>query len=531
MAEIFIEGVGVFEIEGDEPNERETAALLEIQGLKAPAQAAPEPAPEEDPGTGKGPLGIVSPDVRESVRGAVEEQPGLLQLLTELSPSIGGAIAGAGVGAVGGPIGVVAGAAIGGLAGEAAGQEVGLAPASTTNLVLAGTGPIGGTVAGGIFKGLRRGVGSLASLHFAKAARARVAAKSAGLEVQSLGARILDKTTGLMSSPSGDLFAAARRAGIIVDGTAVEGTRKAIGELLAELAPVKSFSEVKEAIGVLNQLNATIGVGDISFDTLIRARQLLGAAVKRAESSAGIRFGTAKKAFKAIATDMDNLVTHAPRRTRRTARIAKAATGRAKLEFSVRELEAGVAQFLKPVASGEGVQINMAGFSKWLLDITNKRSKKFDKNFTSALADDLPGIKKRVGELAKILEAGSPGGPGSLVVRAAGAKAARNFFLGGAAGFAVTGNPLIGAAAGIAGASIPEILTAALANNTGAAILNALAQLGRGNIDTKMWALLGEFVARSAGEGEETSTFGDKAALSRSTSVQGVDETAPGVIN
>ena len=61
-------------------------------------------------------------DARQDVRETIERQPGILQFLAEIGPSVGLGIGGAALGGlVAGPPGAIAGGIIGSLGGETAG--------------------------------------------------------------------------------------------------------------------------------------------------------------------------------------------------------------------------------------------------------------------------------------------------------------------------------------------------------------------------------------------------------------------------
>ena len=108
MGEIFVEGLGIVEIEGDTPNEAETRIILKATRDLEETNAPPIPDPVKPPlGIGEipleelaeeGPLGLVSRDVRGAVGRAVKDLPGLFPLLAEMTP----ATIGTGVGATAG---------------------------------------------------------------------------------------------------------------------------------------------------------------------------------------------------------------------------------------------------------------------------------------------------------------------------------------------------------------------------------------------------------------------------------------------
>ena len=512
MTEIFIEGLGVIEIAGDSPTEEESRVILnsirEIDeviemetrigiGPPEPSPVEPqEPAGPQEPV--EGPLGLVPTDVRGEVRETVKSAPGLFPLLAEMTPSVIGAGVGGTIGfGLGGPPGALVGGTLGGVAGELIAQEIGVAPTSKTNLALAGAGPVAGRVVGTAARlSGRMAGGAITALPPARVARARVAAKRGAEELQSLGARILEKQKGLLARSATDLYNAARKAGVKILGQNLGSTRRAMAVLRKELQPIKAFPEVKQALQVLKQAEKSLG-GIIDFDTFIRVRQAIGAAVGRAQSVEGVRLGGAKKVFAAMSDDLDRLATRQP--TKRAARLAKAAITRAKTEFAVRDAERLVARFTLP---GEaGITINAKGLLKALTDLANPKHKNFDKNFVAGLGDELPEILKNLSNLVKVTGAGSPGGPGSIVVRGITARMGRTV-IGGLIGFGTGG--VIGAGAGaLIGASGPEMLTAILMSRPAIAFLEAAARAGRGEVSRRVWMVAGQIATRSLGGREE----------------------------
>ena len=124
-----------------------------------------------------------------------------------------------------------------------------------------------------------------------------------------------------------------------------------------------------------------------------------------------------------------------------------------------------------------------------------------DKNFVSALGDEIPAIKITLRDLSKVAAAGGPAGPGSIVVRGIGARAGRSMV--GAVVGAVTGGiaagPIGAGVGGLFGASFPEMLTAMFMSRIGAAFLTRTARLGRGELPAARWAVLTQLITRAAG--------------------------------
>ena len=507
MGTINVEGLGIVEIQGDTPTDEEQQAILSAISKDDgdPDVSFIPPKPEVEPQ--EGPLGIVDPNKRQAMRDTVEDQPGLIPLLMEISPAAGGAVAGATIGAAGGPPGMIAGGIIGGLGGELFAQETGIAPASELNLGLAGAGPVLGPAAGTAFKGVRRAAGFVTSkLPFVRTARAKNVLPKAVEEFESLGTRIIDKQTGLMSRPASELYGAVRRSGVIIDPQSLSGTKTAIQGLVDELTPFKDFPEADQAIKALARLDKTlfsqakdasgaIIPSDISIDTLVRTRQLLGNIISKAESGGGVKLGSAKEAFKAISNDLD-AIANSPSLKGRAARLAQTAIKRAKLEFAVKDIDASVARFV--TTTGDDTVINAKGMNKWFQDVTNPKHKNFDKNLADALGDEIPHIKSRLAKLTKILGSGSPGGPGSLVIRGRLTSGAVGILAGIGAG-----GPIGGAVGAMIGTNTPEMLTALMMSKTGSAMLEKAVNAGHGQINMRTWITIGEMVTRSAGDKKE----------------------------
>lgn len=525
MGSITVEGLGIVEIEGDEPNEIEQNAILSklaeddedpvaAQVEEPAAPTAPDPNAPTKPR--EGPLGIVPKEVRGSVRETVENQPGLLQLITELAPSVGGALVGAAAGTPFGPPGILTGAIIGGVGGETIGQETGVAPESKLNIALSAGGPVLGPAVGSVVKAGRRVAGFLSTkLPFAAAARAKNVVGEVVDEFESLGTRILDKQTGLQARPASDLYGAVRRSGVVAPGKFLDNTRDAINRLKLEMSPSQDLEEVGQALKMLERIAGTIAPGKpsliinkagqaisapntVSIDTLVAIRQQVGIAVRRAESKGGVKLGAAKKLFATISDDLDRIAS-SPDLSRRAARLAQAAVKRAKLEFSVKDFEGAVAKFTKDTPDATGTVININGLQKWLRDVTNPKHANFDKNFVTALKDELPAIKERMVTLSKILgKGGSAGGPGSLVIRGRLTSQA----VGIMAGLGMAG-PTGGIIGALIGTHAPEMLVGMLTTKTGSAFLEGAANLGKGTINIKSWIAAGQAATRLTGEQKE----------------------------
>lgn len=505
---IFVEGIGLIEIEGDVPSEQELRAILEAIGNPEdegdPTVTTGSPPPGEVTPR-EGPLGLMPIESRKEVRRGVEEMPSLLQFVTEMTPSALGTGIGATLGTPLGPLGIVLGGMIGGGLGELVAQETGIAPRSDLNAALAMGGPLAGPVVGTALRLGRRGVGFAITrgLPATKVARARNLMGRAVSEFESIGTTILSKQKGIASRTASEIFETAKRAKVRIFPGLLKPTRDIIAKMIKELGPVASIPEVRQSMRALEQISKVM-LGNpkgVLLDELIRARSFIGSIIGNLRNKGGIKLGTAKQIFATLSDDLDKIA-RSPFRKGRQARLAKEGIKRAKLEFAVKDLENAVAKFtVKDPAIPDGIRIDFKGMQKWLDDITNpKRIEKYDKNFTTALADDLPDIKKRIGALAELAASASPGGPGSIVLRGQSAKIGRAL-VGGALGFLGSGGSAVGAAVGgIAFAQAPEMIVAMLTTRPGAAFLEAAAKAGKGQISWRAWLVASEIVFRSLGE-------------------------------
>jgi len=491
MGLIFVEGMGEVEIAGDKPTPEESAA---IAGGK----------PQADLEGGEASNISAFEFFKSRTREKIENLPGLSQFVAEVAPATVGTAVGAAAGTPLGPLGMISGAVIGGLLGEFFAQETGVSPESKFALAATAAAPLLGPAGGKVLQLGRKAVGKIAQKAPPSAtALARTTEQEAVKELSSIGGKILDKQRGVLSQSADRLYAAARSGGVTIPGSQLTNTQKMLSVVDKELQKVADFPEGQQAINLVDRLTASLGTGDVSFDTMISMRQLIGSAINKAERAAGIKLGSAKRLFKGMAMDLENIARAANRpdvsgelvKRGQRARLALVASKRAKLEFAVKDFEQGIAKFTTDVPGTNDLKINVAGFQKWLSNITNPKHKSYDKNFTTAFGKDLPDIKKRLSELAKITEAGGPAGPGSLVIRGGTARA------GGAIVGALTGQAFgpIGTAVGAAiGATAPEMMTATLMSKPGAALLNKATRLGQGALPTERWINIAQFLTQSA---------------------------------
>lgn len=499
MSTIMVEGLGRVEIAGEKPTEAEKFDII-MKLLESDAQL----------GTSRNPGEIRSISKEEfdkaRMRERVEGLPGVAQFLTEAAPVTSTSAVGGIIGAPAGPVGVAVGTGLGGLFGEMMSQEAGITPESAGNKQLAAASPIAGTAVGGTLRLGRRISGAVTRMMPpVKAALGRLTQREAVDEFESLGAKVIARKTGFMSRTASDLYESATRTGATVPARELRNTSRALAELDKELGIIADFPEGRQALALIDQAIATLG-GDtpINFSTFVITRQLIGTALQRAEAASGVRLGTAKRLFKAMSDDIDTIA-RGTTKARRPAAVAQAAAKRAKLEFSVSEFEEAVARFTTDIPGEAGVsQLNIKGLQKWFRDVTNEKSTKFNNNFSTALEEEIPGIRTHLSDLAKLTEQLNPAGPGSIVVRGVGAG------IGGTIGF-VTLAPLgmgpLGAGAGaLAGASLPEVMTALLTSPVGARALKRAVRLGKLDLNAQKWAALGQMVNQLSGIGDREPT-------------------------
>ncbi len=551
MGEMFVEELGVVVVfEGDEPSEEEMGILLEAAEPPIPEPVVPnlllqgeDPLPPSTlppsairrsaarirggggPGVPsvrsqglpigeieprEGPLGLMPLGTRMDVRRSVEQRSGLVQLITEMSPSALGIAGGATLGGIltaGNPFGIIGGGMLGGILGELFAQETGIAPRSELNLALAGAGPLGGPAVAGTLKGVKLGVGTFITKGFSpsRVARARNVMGRAVSEFESIGATILNKTSGISVRPAKELYTAAARAKIRIKPQLLADTRAEIARLVKKLTPLSALTDVGQSLKALEQISKSIlsNKKGVLLEEFIEARSFIGAIIGNLNKKGGSRLNVSKRVFAIMNDDLDKLSRSVFRKGRQ-ARLAKEAIQRAKLEFAVERFQEKVAQFTSRNVKGippDDVMINFKSLAKWLDDVTNPAFKgKFDKNLTEVLKEHLPELKKRLGVLAKMKATGSPGGPGSIVVRGQSAKIGRSL-VGGALGFLGTGGTATGAAiGGLAFAQLPEMIVAILTTKSGAKFLEAAAKAGKGTIRYRDWLTASEIAFRALGE-------------------------------
>ena len=240
----------------------------------------------------------------------------------------------------------------------------------------------------------------------------------------------------------------------------------------------------------------------IGFNEIIGVKKLVGVVVKKAEkalSDSGTKLGSAKLVFKAMADDIDELATFGKGLKGKGAQLLQIATKRAKLEFSIDELETVVSQHTKLITDQAEAVLDINGLRNTLRAMLDPASKKFNKNFAVALGDEIKPLMNELTVLAKLSKSLNPAGPGSLVIRGLGGAA------GGAAGFAAAGVP--GAVVGtIAGVGLPEMIMGIMLSPVGRKALRKAMVAGRGQLNAQEWNLIGQAVVQTIKLGESDLT-------------------------
>lgn len=458
----------------------------------------------------RGPLGFIPPSFREAMatelerpRGFGELPSGVRRFAAQAALPTLGTLAGGALGALGGPVApitipLLAGA--GGLGGELLSEELGISPTNRAAQILSAVAPAAGPLLARGTQLIGRGL-SFASKRMPafRQAQAMIELERVTQRGGAIGAEILNKQKGLMGRRASVLFRAARIAKADLNPADLSRTRGALDLLKREAQDFRSLPEGRQIIRSINQVQADLFErGNITTETLGRVRQLIGASVGRLESQAGVRLGASKKLFSALSDDLDDLG-HGTGPASRPATLRMAAGQRAKLEFAVRDFEDIISGAIKAVkGEGNAVAINAKQVLDKLDQLANPKSAGYDKNFVTALKGELPNIRKFFEEVNKIPQPGSPAGPGSIVVRGAGARLGRGIFAGLGAMFGFKTGGLVGGTAGaLLGAHLPEMVTAALLTPAGRNAMMKIARLGSGTINDIHWATLSQFLAQT----------------------------------
>lgn len=482
------------------------------------------PPPERR--AGPGPLGLVSPEIRTAVEERLGRRTGMERFMAAGLPSTIGTVIGAGAGSLLGPAGTIAGGAGGGAIGELIAQEIGAAPQSNLALGMAGAAPIAGPLIGtGLRMGGQATRAGLRQMAPVRGAVARRELQTITKEVESLGANILSSQTGVKMFPQGHIRAAVNRMGQTLERSELKNTLGALDGVTKEIVS-RGLAEVphgQQALRLIEGIKAgmfsplpspILRAGEpgktlpATFDRYLSLRSEVGQAVKAFESQAGVKLGSAKRLFAAMADDLDNVALSATGAKKRAALLSKKFLERSKLEFAVKELEeitSGAVKSLK--GEGADVVINAKTVLDRLRALTDPKHAAFDKNFTDALKNELPKIRKFF-ETANELGHLTPAGPGSLVIRQrfshvgasiGGAIGAAIGSIGGVTGSLVGATLAAGPGAAI-GASAPEYLIAGLLSPRGRRTLEFAMRRGRGTINAQAWATVTQIVNKTATE-------------------------------
>ncbi len=438
--------------------------------------------------------GIVPENIRGDVRSAIEAAPLPVSMGVEMSPALTGTAFGALIGdALFGTAGLFLGGAFGAFVGEVLGQETGVTPQSDIGLGLAAAGPVVGKVLGAGTQLAKRGLARAALVPApAKAALARTIVSDAVDTLGSFGARVLAKQTGLMKQPANQLYKAAREVGARLNPRNSK-VLKALPALEAELADFATFPEIKQVMRLIGSVRASLDKDFIGFSEIIGVKKLVGVAVAKAEKAlvdSGTKLGSAKLVFKALADDIDDLAKFGKGIKGQGARLVQIATKRAKLEFSIDELQTVVSRHTKFISEQGEAVIDINALRNTLRDMLDPASKAFKKNFADALGSEMKPLMADLADLAKLSKSLNPAGPGALVIRGLGGAG------GGAVGFAAAGPA--GAIVGtLAGVGLPEMIMGVLLSTGGRAALRKAMIAGQGQIDAQQWQLIGQAVVQS----------------------------------
>ncbi|KKM98715.1 hypothetical protein LCGC14_1155270, partial [marine sediment metagenome] len=268
---------------------------------------------------------------------------------------------------------------------------------------------------------------------------------------------------------------------------------KALPALEAELADFATFPEIKQVMRLIGSVRASLDKDFIGFSEIIGVKKLVGVAVAKAEKAlvdSGTKLGSAKLVFKALADDIDDLAKFGKGIKGQGARLVQIATKRAKLEFSIDELQTVVSRHTKFISEQGEAVIDINALRNTLRDMLDPTSKAFKKNFADALGSEMKPLMDDLAGLAKLSKSLNPAGPGALVIRGLGGAG------GGAVGFAAAGPA--GAIVGtLAGVGLPEMIMGVLLSTGGRAALRKAMVAGQGQIDAQQWQLIGQAVVQS----------------------------------
>lgn len=484
----------------------------------------------------EGPLGIVSPEFRQTVEEKMARRTGLERFAGHALPATVGTVVGGALGSLGGPaapITIPLGASLGGLAGELAAQEVGLTPESGIGAGMAAAAPLVGPAMGVGTKlagqGTRFGLRQVAPM---RAAIARHILEDITQQTEKLGTKILSHQRGLMGVPQSylrniinNLDDTLRDTNQLLTRQDLKHTMGALNELESEITRrgLNEMPHGQQVLGLIGDVRSGIfptkarpstldlaraGIlpseapfpkpAGTSFDRYLSIRSEVGQAVRALEQQAGVKLGSAKTLFGSMAEDLRQVAAGSTGVKKRVALLSQKFLERSKLEFAVEDLEEIMSGAIKSL-KGEGadVVVNAKGVLDKLRSLTDPKSANFDKNFTDALKNELPEIRKFFEEANRLGHL-TPAGPGSLVIRQRFAMLGAG--IGGGIGGTMfgAGGAALGAGSGAAmGARMPEYMVAALLKQPERKMLLFAMREGRGTINPQTWATVTQMLNQS----------------------------------
>ncbi len=446
---------------------------------------------------------------RKQVRSFVKENvPGLAQFGTNVAiptaSTFAGAKAGLAIGTAaapftGGasiPIGGLIGGMVGGFGGEALLQESGLAERSKVGLVLSAASPIFGPL---LSKTLIKGSQLARKIPGVEAAITRMQSDDILKQISGLAQKVIPRTAAR------NFFSALDRIQAKVNPFLMEKSTSTVNEILERITPelADAFPEAAGARGLALGIQKILkpsfvhkdGVtfaNPVSLSELQDSMSLLGRMIQRTERAGGLKAGTSKRFWGAMAEDFDNIVASkgfsATGKTRGAINLLRKGNAAFKSGRAAEELDEIVIAAKSPIRGEEaGEQINVAAILKKVRALVNPKSKTFDKNFSEGLGDQKDSIISFLESANKFTSVRAGGvGPGSLVIRTRLAKLGEKVtggIIGAATLGAFSGGPLALGMGAIAGSRLPETFAQALLKPGGRRFLLGMLKRGQRVID------------------------------------------------
>lgn len=397
--------------------------------------------------------------------------------------------------ALGGMVGMpTLGAMAGSTAGTFINQKLGLEPESKTNLAISATVPgvVGGM--GAAVRGIGRSMTTTRAL------------RKAGMvgEAEELPGR-LRPSAGAVNAAFEEV---SRRGGARI--LKLPATTKVVEDLTSKVNVGfrGGLGSVKSRLNEL--LDVVTRPGGVSVQEIKIKTEQLGEMVRTLERRGGLGLGAAKQMRKALLEDFDSAATTA---SKEAAVFLKTARDLAKKSFAADELEDLIFGERKRIAglAKEFFDIDGNRVLQKLENLTNPKSPKFDKNFTSGLKSELPEIKALFERLDQFGPIKMEIGAGSLIIRSAmgtAGGAAAGGLLGGLPGAGTMG--FVGAVAGAKGPEIADrIVAKALLNPAGRAVFERTLRLTDNRITAPLVQALASLlrVSEQAGTTEITNNL------------------------